>query len=106
MIRYCLTTPTEDALDMLKFIVKHNLLTTKEQLMRLIDWGAPHLPGTLLALDSGSAPTVQYLMDEKLLPEHVVNDLRLADLQNVPKLRSFKELIEKYQKDQKKQKKK
>jgi hypothetical protein len=52
LAQYCLTTPTEEAVDMLNFLLQRGI-TTKEVLVRTHNDGSPVFPGPWLAISQG-----------------------------------------------------
>ena len=72
MTYYCLTTPNEEALSILKLLLQHQV-TTKQRLLQLIRTEKSNFcyPATWLAVDTGYLPTIKFLLDEDLLPETI-----------------------------------
>jgi hypothetical protein len=72
MTQYCLSTPTEEAVSMLKFLLRRGI-TTKERLLRPIATSSPAFPGTWLAVSKSNPPMISFLVEENLLPESFVD---------------------------------
>ncbi len=104
---YCLTTPTSEALSMLKLLLERQL-TTKSKLLQLIRSRVRNgtdlcYPATWLAVDTGYLPTIKFLLEADLLPETVAvetNPKKLSDL--YARRQRVKEFIEKYRKENQK----
>jgi hypothetical protein len=73
LAQYCLTTPTEEAVDMLKFLLQRGI--TKKVLVRTHYDGSPVFPGTWLAVSQGNELMVDYLLKEGLLPKFHVDSM-------------------------------